>query len=122
MHQPIHISEMNSVNSQLKVTDFENFFDIHVDRRQKDMFNLNTTLYISTSASSLPTHTCTTNCFWPLISYKIYGTTRLAWLLMKLNGVTADDVFDMKVPGDKVYYIPSDHLQSILNEVNRTNG
>lgn len=55
---------------------------------------------------------------WPLISYSIYGTTRFAWLLMKLNGVKAEDTFMPKYPSDKVKYISKDSLPQIVKTVN----
>ena len=47
---------------------------------------------------------------WTLISYKIYGTTRLAWLLWKANNVQMADTFKVKMPGDIVYYLPRENV------------
>lgn len=118
MIQSTKISDMDMSKDFLKVTDFENFFDIYIDGRGKDLYNLNSTLYLDIPLDTLLVHKCDTYCFWPLISYKIYGTTRLAWLLMKLNAVSAEDVFLPKKPGDQVLYLPQESLGSILRAVN----
>ena len=54
---------------------------------------------------------------WTLISYKIYGTTRLAWLLWKVNNVPIADTFKAKQPGDIIYYLPKDYVQSIVSDM-----
>jgi len=66
-------------------------------------------------------HICDIDSTWTLLSYKLYGTTRLAWLLMKLNKVKAKDVFLLKHPGDVIYYIPKDMTQSIVADMNNVN-
>lgn len=53
-----------------------------------------------------------------MLSYKLYGTTRLAWLLMKLNDVDASNVFDQKMPGDKIWYLPRENVESIVADLN----
>ena len=59
---------------------------------------------------------------WPLISYKIYGTTRLAWLLWKVNEVGPIDTFRAKQPGDIVYYLPTSLVKEIVSDINSFNG
>ena len=89
------ISEIddNRINEILKITDLENAFDTFVDKRMNRMFNLNKSIYINVDPESLPVFTCTHVMHWPLISYMIYGTTRLAWQLWKVNNTTTSDTF-----------------------------
>lgn len=100
-----------------KTTDLDGFFDIYTDRRGNLSFNLNETLFLKIDPSNFKTHICRSNQQWPLISYDVYGTTRLAWLLMKINDVTADDMFEPKHPGDAVYVIPTEILNTVLNYI-----
>ncbi len=103
--------------SVLKITDFEHFFDVYLDQHGNYAFNLNQGLYFKFDKSYLPTYECTHQMFWPLISYQLYGTTRLAWLLMKLNDVTAEDMFKPKSPGDKVVYLPPERIQQVVDQI-----
>ena len=52
------------------------------------------------------------------MSYIIYGTTRLAWLLMKLNKVKAADVFAQLKAGTTVKYLTKDIVQKIIETIN----
>ena len=105
----------------MKITDFDNFFNVYQNEstdKKEYRFNLNNTLYLVCDDSELSLFECTCNCHWPLISYKIYGTTRLAWLLMKVNGVKAQDVFKMKFPGDIIKYLPKEKINQIVKTIN----
>ena len=77
----------------LKITDLENMLHIYQDSKQNNYYNLNSTIYINVPPEYLNLYTCDCDSTWFLLSYKLYGTTRLAWLLMKLNKVKAKDVF-----------------------------
>lgn len=105
-------------NSFLKIYDLENMFDVNVDAKGKRVFNLNKTLYVVVDTEKLPEFICSSEMHWPLISYKIYGTTRLAWLLWKLNDVKASDVFKAKQPKDVVKYLPREYKDAIIADIN----
>ena len=77
----------------LKITDLENMFHIYQDDKQNNCYNLNATLYVNVPLEYFQLYTCDCDSTWTLLSYKLYGTTRLAWLLMKLNEVKASEVF-----------------------------
>lgn len=102
----------------LKITDFENIFDINIDKKENYCYNLNQTIYFNVSDSSFSEYICTNVMSWPLISYTLYGTTRLAWILMKFNNVNASNVFNRKYPGDIVKYIQLEQLQDIISTIN----
>lgn len=55
---------------------------------------------------------------WPLISYIIYGTTRLAWLLMKLNNVDVKDMFTPKCASETVKYVNKETLPQLVKVIN----
>ena len=76
-------------------------------------------MYITVNKSSLPKFTCDYAMHWPLISYKIYGTTRLAWLLWKLNDVDLAGSLKKKYPGDTVLYLPSQYVDGIVSDINQ---
>ena len=117
------IKDINDRNLEkvLKTTDFEQFFDVYLDKYGNYSYNLNKGLYFKFDDHLLPSYECKHQMFWPLISFQLYGTTRLAWLLMKLNGVKEDDLFVPKEPGDLVKYVSQEQIQYIIEEINRSN-
>ena len=102
----------------IKIYDLENMFDVFVDKHGNEQFNLNKTLYIKVDPKRLPEYECKYEMHWPLISYNIYGTTRLAWLLQKLNNVKAKDMFKSKQPKDKIKYLPQNLTDSVVSNIN----
>ena len=102
----------------LKITDLENIFDIFIDKRKNAVFNMNETLYINIDKTTLPEHVCSSEMHWTTLSYQIYGTTRLAWLLLKINDVEAKDIFVAKQPGDVIKYLPKQYVNSVVANIN----
>lgn len=102
----------------LAITDLENLFTVRQDSRGNYMYNLNESLYLDIPDRQLLSFTCDAQMHWPLISYRLYGTTRLAWLLMKINRVGAGDMFKAKSPSDVVKYVDKDILQQVVRTVN----
>lgn len=113
--------DIDEFNSFIRIHDLENMFDVFKDRKQNNVFNLNKTLYVSVDKDRLPDFICDYEMHWPLISYKIYGTTRLAWLLMKLNSIKAKDMFKAMQPKDAVKYLPTRYCDAIVAEINDFN-
>lgn len=58
---------------------------------------------------------------WTLISYKIYGTTRLAWLLLKLNNVQTKDIFKIINAGESIVYFPKENIDYIVTTLDENN-
>ena len=101
-------------DANTKVTDLEHMFSVFIDRRGNYSFNLNETVYLSdVRKSELPHLTIDHDYYWTTISYRIYGTTRLAWLLMKVNGVRAENIFDIVPRGTAIYYLE----RGVVNEL-----
>ena len=106
------------IEDNLKISDYENFLNIYVDKRGNYVFNLNTGLYIDVDQNTLPTIVLDHDAWWTTISYKIYETTRLAWLLMKVNKVGLVDLFNMKETGDLIYYVDPGSISDIIQKIN----
>lgn len=102
----------------LKITDFENFFNLYEDHKNNIVYNLNSTLYMNIPKEYIQIYKCVGIMTWPLISYTIYKTTRLTWLLMKINNVKADAIFEHKQAGEDILYIPKDDVQTIIADLN----
>lgn len=104
-------------NFNLSKADLENIFSINSDKNGNIVFNLNETLYIQSTHNnkvmlvSHPIH-------WSTLSYNLYGTPRLAWILLKLNNVPMSQMFnkiDTKFP---VIYLSKDDVVTIINQIN----
>ena len=114
------LADLNDVGDMtyLKITDLENMFDIVEDDRLNNIFNLNKTLYVNVDKSKLSKFICDHDMQWPLISYRIYGTTRLAWLLWKLNDIDLPGTLATKHPGDEILYLPGKYADGIVASIN----
>lgn len=110
--------EIDNFNDVCKITDLEHLFNVYQDSKGNYKYNLNSTLYINANDSDCSYFTVTHDCHWTLVSYIIYGTTRLAWLLMKLNKVKAADVFAQLKAGTTVKYLTKDIVQKIIETIN----
>ena len=110
--------DIDETGRYLKITDLENIFDIFTDKRENAVFNLNESLYINVDRNSLPQHICTAEMHWTTLSYVLYGTTRLAWLLLKVNDVGPDEIFKAKQPGDKIRYLPKKYMDNVVSQIN----
>ena len=108
--------EIDNYNDVFKITDLEHMFNVY-EYHGKYHYNLNTTLYIDADDSNCSYFTVTHDCHWPLVSYNIYGTTRLTWLLMKLNDVKATNVFMKIKAGTTVKYLAKETVQSIIDTI-----
>lgn len=102
----------------LKVTDLDNFFNIYRDGRGRYYYNLNSSVYFDIAPSAMKQYICDYDMHWPLISYKLYGTARLAWLLMQVNNVGQKDLFEIKPAGTIVNYIDKTEAQNIVKVIN----
>lgn len=102
----------------LKMQDLENMLTVHVDKRGNYVFNLNRGIYISLSRDYLSYYTPKIPMHWPIISYVIYNTTRLAWLLMLVNDVKIDDAFKMIQPGVSILYPTAEAVSQIVTQIN----
>lgn len=49
-----------------------------------------------------------------MISYTLYETTHLAWLLMKINKVGLKDSLRQYQPGEKIKYLSEENVKEII--------
>lgn len=106
-------------NDWLAITDLENMFSIYANGKQQLKYNLNQTLYLNIDESTKKIYKLKHDMYWPLISYKLYGTTHLAWLLMKVNNVPAKYIFSKIKAGANVKYIDTELVHSIVQTINK---
>lgn len=106
-----------TLDFNLSKADLENIFSVYTDKNNNIVFNLNETLYINIDdiySVMIIDHPI----FWTTLSFKLYETTRLAWLLMKINNVSAKNIFKKIEAGTPVKYLLKQDIISIINNIN----
>ena len=107
--------KLSNIIPSTKFVDFENFFDVYEDDKSVGtpyFFNLNSTIYIE--GVNTKEFVLKHDMFWTTISHVIYGTTRLWWVLMKINNVGMDKTLDVVKATEKVKYIEKDDVRQII--------
>lgn len=115
-------NQISELDTYLEVYDLDNSFKIYTDSHNRLKFNINSSITLAIDESVLQTYVCKSVLQWPLISNKIYGTTRLSWLLQKINNVRAEDIFKNKLPGEEIKYLPIDYAASLVEIINNYNN
>lgn len=91
----------------VKSADLENAFTVFLDRRGNYVYNLNETVCFpdidSIPDSALKYYQCKELDQWTTVAYNVYGDTRYAWLLLKLNKIR--DALTKPYKGQVVVYI-----------------
>lgn len=97
--------------------DLDKMFSLFMDEEGRWQYNLNSTFYLIDIPDEVcEWYICPTDMHWGSISWKVYGSPRLAWFLMKLNGVRDYNIFDQIKAGTRVKTLNfSQHLHNILN-------
>ena len=95
----------------------DKYFSLFIDEEGRWQYNLNSTVYIVDIPDEVcEWYTCPTDMHWPTISNIKYGSPRLAWFLMKLNGVRDQNIFNPIKAGTRVRYLDySTYVGTILS-------
>ena len=104
-------------DAEVKFDDLETTFNIYQDKYNYFYYNLNSTVYISIPSSRLKTYVCQHDVHWPTISYNLYGTVRLAWLLMKINNITPMISFKIIPAGSQIKYLDKSDLATVIDSL-----
>jgi len=104
--------------------DMEQMLNAYLDDQNVWTLNINSSFYAVDIPEEVFSYYITTSeLHWPTISYNIYGTTRLAWLLMKLNGIKDGNIFNRIPSGKAVRYLnKSKYVDPILAAVGNGEG
>lgn len=106
---------ISEVDDKVKMTDFENFLNVVKDsKRNLYKFNLNSGIYLDVPKKIYDVYH---DSFWTTLSYEIYKTTRLWWLLMKVNNIKVENTFDIIPASSQIYYVDEDIVRQILLEM-----
>lgn len=96
----------DNADAQPDFYDLDKMFSLFIDEQGRWKYNLNSTFYLIDIPDNVcKWYICPTDMHWPSIAWKVYGSTRLAWFLMKLNGVRDQNIFDQIKAGTKIRYL-----------------
>lgn len=86
--------------------DLDKMFSLFIDEEGRWQYNLNSTFYLVNVPDAVcKWYVCPTDMHWPSIAWKVYGSTRLAWFLMKLNHVKDQNIFEQVKAATRVRYL-----------------
>lgn len=104
--------------------EMEQMLNAYLDEHGEWNLNLNSSFYlIGIPDSVVSIYKVPDTMHWTTISYNLYGTTRLAWLLMKLNGVGGKDLFKPVLAGHGVKYLDRGrYVETILGTIRENEG
>jgi hypothetical protein len=105
---------------QLSMYRYENFFNIYDDEETSvRYYNLlrNINIFPAENSQLEGEYSIDYNDTWVSISYNIYATMELWWLLCSYNQII--NPIKMPEPGTKIKYLKADYVYIILNEIKR---
>lgn len=89
---------------------------IHLDDNDNYLYNPASNInFIGAENANLTTYKVVGGDTWPYISYKIYGNTKLWWILAQLNNIS--DPFDLEV-GRDLMVLTQEAINLVLQSVN----
>ncbi len=113
----LKLHKVENLPFKTKYSDLENMFNVHPDKFNNWAPNINETVYLDIHPESLLVYIPDHPIHWGLLSYKLYGTTRLTWLLLKINKVKPENLFDRLTPGIPVFYIDEGEAMSLAASI-----
>jgi len=96
---------------------YENIFNVYTDNDNMYYYNLLETVSLPTLPQSVfSIYTIQPKDTWPLISYKVYNTTALWWLILQVNNISNPTV--MPDPGTPINILDADYVSTIITAIN----
>ena len=96
---------------------YENIFNVYTDENNMYYYNLLECVLIpELPVNYFNTYTITPKDSWPMISYKVHGTTALWWLVMQLNNII-NPTLPLQT-GQILRVLKNDYVSSIVSSLN----
>jgi hypothetical protein len=102
---------------KLQSTRYENIFKVYFDKDGVPLYNLNKSINFPNNLDPAlfnifiydsPTH-------WPILSYKLYETIYLWWLVTEVNNIR--NPFILPPVGTTLKYIKPEYIQYVLGQI-----
>ena len=102
---------------ELRNDDYANIFNIYTDEDSKYFYNLLQTAAIPNNlpVSFYDSYNVTYNDTWPFISYKLYNTPNLWWVIASVNNIT--NPLEKLVPGTQIKYLKAEYVSLITTQL-----
>ena len=115
--------EIEELKEFISKKDLSNLFHVYTDRNLDEptnkVFNIMRTLHLinidDIPLSYFQYYQVKLNDTWPLISYKLYGTIELWWLLLKMNDIK--DPFYEPEMDSYLRYVSKDEANNIIQTI-----
>lgn len=116
----LYISEIPTL-AEVENVSYENFFKIHIYNDEFAFFNLLKKINILTNTNDIdPTYFTVYNIDidipWVILSYRIYGSLNLWWLLCLVNNI--QDATKNPELGTKIKAIKPQYVNAIIGQIN----
>ena len=116
----LYISDIPSY-PDIETVSYENFFKMHIVNNEFAFFNLLKKINILTNTNDVdPTFFINYNVDvdipWVVMSYKVYGTLNLWWLLCLVNNI--QDATKNPTLGSQIKAIKPEFVGTIVNQIN----
>jgi hypothetical protein len=116
----VKLFEIRELRKWLNSVDMANIFHVNFEKKRLDSntltFNINRTIQFKNMDKVPPSYfekyEVSRNDTWMLISYNKYNTTRLWWLLCKINGV--ENPLDDPEPGTEIKIFNTETVNEIV--------
>jgi hypothetical protein len=111
------ISDLPKLNNE----NYENIFNVYIDNNNYYFYNLLQTVVIP---DSLPegyydVYDVMYGDTWPFISYKVYNTPNLWWVILSTNKII--DPTTQPTPGGQLKILKSNYVSQILSQISTQN-
>lgn len=109
-------NEIFNLNKLLN-ENFENIFNVYTDESERYYYNIlqNIALPDNLPDGYFTTYHTTYDDTWPYISYKLYETPNLWWIILPFNSVS--DATQPIVPGTSIKALKVPFVKNVLNQI-----
>ena len=120
------IFQIDGYEDFIEVYDIANLFTVHQEYTNENntaklIFNINKTISFKNTDEAPETYFDSyfprESDAWPLISYNYYGTTRLWWLICKINNIQDPSIEPYEFGEIKI--LKKEHVNNILNQLRK---
>ena len=101
----------------LRNENYENIFNIYTDEDGRYYYNLLQTIALPQNlpAGYYTTYDVKYGDTWPFISYKLYNTPNLWWIITAANNIS--DPTSLPEPGSQIKYFKTNVVRAVLNQI-----
>lgn len=102
---------------KLRRENYENIFNVYKDGDDRYYYNLlqNVIIPQDLPAGYYETYNVQYDDTWPLVSYRVYNTPNLWWVILSANNII--DPTKLPTPGTSIKYLQMRVVKDILNQI-----